>query len=316
MVDNWSASPVVLTDAGDWAKWSITLSSTDATDLNNLGNDFLNDVSIRMAMSAASRNGHLALIVNDNVCPGRAGHRAMSSSSAWVSANRFKFSSGLFGPVIGAELIDFPTGVGPSVNVSPWVAGTNTIRVLWFGRDSDQAAEPIEIDFLSIQTDPAETGPYVQSSWYGGGPLFGDDDTAETKPVTGGSIIGYDDHADPDAITTGGPATWILDNSAATVGTASESLLRIVKFCPPIATVKVTGAGDPVAGIVGFDQGGVVDTATLSGNGTARFTVPGGAPDANFWFGGNDDWAPAHVNVDGSDRFGCNGWHVGRVGVG
>lgn len=309
MVDNWSASPVVLADVGEWAEWTITLSSGDAANLNSPTGP-INYVALRYALSGASREGNFALIVNDVVAV-QAGLYTATSSNTWASADRFRFGA-ITTSISGHTVVDFPTGTAAAVvNVQPWVAGTNTVRFLWFGRvDAANASEQIEVDFIAIQSG----GPgYVISDWNNGA-----DDTNDTKPVTTGSHVGYDDHVDPDPIGIGGtpPATWILDGSEATTGTVADSLLEVVKFCPPIARVRVTGDGSPIAGLAGFDQAGTTDVETLTGLGKATFAVPGGAADANFWYGGSDAWGPAYVNVDGDDRIGCVGWQVGRIGVG
>lgn len=306
MADNWSASPLTLTDAGDWAKWTLTLSSTDADNLNNPANANINRLVLRMALSAASLRGDYALMVNDTTAA--SGMEATNSTSGWTSLGRFTydFIAGS-NAVIKSEAVDFPVPGAQVVNVEPWEPGSNTIRLVWYGDNG--VAEPIEVDFLAVQSG----GPtYITGNWNDDG-----DDIADPKPVTTGSWVGYDDHVDPDNINLAtGPATWILEGSDATTGTAGDSLLEVIKFCPPVAKVRVTGAGSPISGIVGVDQGGAVDLATLGGNGTATFTIPGDANNAHFWYGGNDDWAPALVTVDDAARIGCNGWHVGRIGVG
>lgn len=312
MADNWSASPIALTDAGDWAKWSITISSTDA---DNFNNDSLNRLTLRMALSGALLRGDYVLVVNDLTVVSAIENA--TSTNTWVSDNRFAYDF-LIGSnaMFKSRAVNFPGASFQLVNVEPWVAGVNTIRLLWYGDSAnDNAPEPIEIDFLAVQSG----GPaYITTHWNDDG-----DDDFNAKPVTVPfTRIGYDDHVDPDPIGAdanddpSGPATWILEGSDATSGTAGDSLLEVIKFCPPIAKVRVTGAGSPLSGTVGVDQGGTVDIATLGGNGTATFTVPGGFNNAHFWYGGNDDWTPALVTIDDAARIRCGGWHVGRIGVG
>lgn len=322
MADNWSASPVTLTDAGDWAKWTMTLGSDDADALNNAGNDTVNWISVRMAMNAGAE-GYLALIVNDTLAAFEAGGTPtlvlppLSGGQVWSSAGRFAYRQFGNGPTLPQGIASLEVGNFQGVavtDVAPWVAGNNVVRLLWYGKASPFGdAEPIEIDFVAIQAQDPFSGVPVLNDWFSNSAQ-----TIDLKPVTAGSNIGYDDHVDPDPLHASGPPTWILEGGAASTGTADIATIEVVKYCPPRAAIRVTSGGDPVSGVVGAvnEQFNTSELVTLDGAGEATFTtVSTAGADSDFWYGGSDDWGPAVLAVDGDTRLGCGAWYVGHIGM-
>lgn len=309
MPDEWSSSVATLTGRGDWIRWDFTIPDGATADDFNGDPDFTRSyLAIRLGMTAASRSAIIVVIINDTIALNLSGG-FVSSSGSWVSANRFLFDERSVTPgfrVTDASLAGTPFTV---LGLAPFVVGTNTIRLLSLGRNPDAADEPIEVDFMFL-----DTGSVPDLARFG--VAVGTDAAAETAPAAFATHVNGNPFSSPQD-----DHGWLLKAPSGTTGTAGMPTLRVLRFCPSTAgnitaILKITDGTNPVSGLVGvYDQTAVtVQTATLVG-GKAEFTFPD-TSDIVFWYAGTDDWMPLSVRLEDGYRVGCNGWHVGRIGVG
>lgn len=309
MADNWS-TPLTLTNAGDWAKWSMDIP-------DDASRDGLNDIAtgiyaLRAAFSGPDLEAILGVSINDKVFLLGSGPRPTAtspSSSGWISADRFgavAFGNGsaAFFAVEFPALLLFDVSI---VDGTPFVTGTNTIRLLHFGRASDLGAEPVEVDFLQFGLGIG--GDISPSS-------IGDDTHVETKPAA------FDPHVNPDPWPPHAGSLWLLKAPEASTGSAAQSLIEVEKYCFAVggtinAKVRLTGSGSPISGTVwAYDHNfQTSQSASVDGNGEATFVMdPDG--DSTFFYGGSDDWAPSMVTVLEDDRIGCrSGWYLGQIAM-
>lgn len=322
MADNWSASTLTLANKGDWAKWSFDVPDAAAAAKLNGDNTGLNrQIGLRGALTAASLSAKLAVVVNDVAVMGfnLAAVGTVHSFSGWVSANRYAHLGTGFA---GSFVVDFATPQSASAFVNLFAVGTNAIRIISFDN------EDVEIDFLGIQVaDVSGFPPFFQVPVPFPGPStptgpYGNDSASQSTPA------GFAAHVNPDGDFPSAPDNyaWLLKAPDATTGAVQPSSLQVRKFCPAGAVINTwirlhDSGGSPIVGapLLVIDE--LLATATpyvTDVNGEAAFDVAahGGAHSYDFSYGGDDDNAPALVVVPNDIEIGCNGWHVGRIGVG
>lgn len=310
MADNWSASTVTLTNEGDWAKWTMDVPDDATRDDMNVATTL--SAGFRGALSGPSLSAVFGLVVNDTVFFGSMDPTLAFSTAGWISADRFVGLGS--GGGITWSAAEFPYN-GPSFDfeftttdisdAAPFVTGTNTIRLLSFGRNFDHASEPIEVDFVAISVN-AGTGSTTTNS----------DSIADTPPAYFAAHV----NPDPDPLDPFAGPLWLLKAPDATTGTAAASVITVEKFCAAVGggvntKVRLTGAGDPISGTVWvYDQGTLsTQSASVDGNGEATFVLSDNG-DATYFYGGSDDWAPCMFTVDKDDRIGCgSGWYLGQI---
>lgn len=312
MADEWSGSVVTLAGQGDWAEWTFTVPDSTAADhLNGDNAGVSGAIGIRGALPGPDTTALLVVIVNNAWIknmedPGPVA--SPGSSPDWVSADRFQLLTANTFQGFGTVNVN-PFGIlsGPLSDVypftlplgDPFVVGTNTIRILNIG------ATAIEIDFL-----------YLATAAVIGVPGFGDDDVAEPPPT------GYAGHTDPTpSVQPTADLEWILEGGSAATGTADFAFLVPEKFCPrsigTIVTTKIrlTDGGSPIVGETVWLLGATLVSATTDSDGIAELDLESGN-NGEFFYLGSQDWMPCATTVPGDARIGCNGWHVGRIGVG
>lgn len=308
MSDNWT-SFISLAAQGDWAKWSITLGSTEVDRLNGIGASPQTQVVLRYAVTASGdvNSTNFALIVNDFLMVLGA---ATFSPATWTSAGRFvPLDQSAFGSyaIVGLSgsvpQVQTDAGIAPySTAGQPWKVGANTLRLVNF------ANVQIDVDFVSVI--------------YGGTTLGGFQNVAETAPA------GFTTHTNGTPLTSYSSAAsevWILKGSDATTGTAAVGVIDFDRLCPVGASgyravphVHAGGlnaAGD-VAGILVQDPS-TITRATLNGVGRAVLDGYGGSHPITVWYGGSDAVGPELVSFPAWPLIwtGCGGWHVGSIGV-
>lgn len=323
MADNFSTSVVTLANPGDWCEWSVTLDSTDVTDLNSA--TARASLAIRGALSAASLSCRVAIMVNDiasaDAGPGSGAYTVFSSSGSWVNNDRF----GFLGSAVTsrAQTVNYPpfgprAALGRVISPDLWVVGANTIRLLHLGQFADPTqAEPLEIDYLAIQTGPGfqSTGP----SFGGGITIPGSDSVFESTPAT------FTSHTDPNP--DGAERHLYLLKATDTIATGSlvdATTFVVVRYCPGDsgtfnARFKIEGSGGPRAGFQCWliDTSTVVElTGTTDSNGVVTFTGLTAGDSFHFAYGGDADYGPLAVGIAFTEHVGCNGWAVGRASVG
>lgn len=302
MSDNWTASPVALAGQGDWAKWTVTLGSSEVDALNDVSG--VSQVMLRYGLTASGDvnndrwcvmiNDWMSILQNDFVSP-----------TTWNSAGRFR---GIENTTPGAlytllSLSDSGAAaqqVFSPYSVAPWQVGTNIIRVL------NLTNVQIDIDFLSL----------FFTAFFG--PL-GDQFTAETVNPA------FASHVNGAAFGTA-TAAWFLHGSDATTGTAAVGVVDFDKLCPVgtdqyRAQVHVHDGALEASGDVGgnlANQGTPCVRATLDGTGRAVLVGPGGpSSQPNIWYGGSDAIGPELIIFPSWPLpwKGCGGWYWDTIAM-